>query len=300
MIWKKLKQIFCPDNNYPWMVSHASYPWAEQVENELFNIYFSCRDTKNKSSIGHIAFNMDTLEVTGVPDVPVLLPGETGAFDDSGVSMSCMININGKKHLYYLGWNLMVTVPWRNCIGLAISSGKDEVSFLRYSKAPVLGIHDVDPFTLTYPFVMLDGGQYKMWYGSSLYWGPKVQDTRHVIKYATSADGINWNRLNHICIDTNGKAEFALVKPFVLKEDGMYKMWYCYRDESYHMGYAESADGLNWERQDDKVGIEISESGWDSGMVCYPYIFDYKGRRYMLYNGNEYGKTGFGLAVLEC
>ncbi len=34
-------------------------------------------------------------------------------------------------------------------------------------------------------------------------------------------------------------------------------------------------------------------------MICYPFIFDHKGKRYMLYNGNDYGKTGFGLAVLE-
>jgi len=34
-------------------------------------------------------------------------------------------------------------------------------------------------------------------------------------------------------------------------------------------------------------------------MICYPYVFKHKGRFYMLYCGNGYGKTGFGLAVLE-
>ena len=47
------------------------------------------------------------------------------------------------------------------------------------------------------------------------------------------------------------------------------------------------------------VGIDVSKNGWDSEMICYPYVFDHKGKRYMLYNGNGYGKTGFGLAVLE-
>jgi hypothetical protein len=34
-------------------------------------------------------------------------------------------------------------------------------------------------------------------------------------------------------------------------------------------------------------------------MVEYPWIFDWQGRRYMLYNGNDYGRTGLGLAVWE-
>jgi hypothetical protein len=34
-------------------------------------------------------------------------------------------------------------------------------------------------------------------------------------------------------------------------------------------------------------------------MICYPFVFDHAGSRFMLYNGNGYGKTGFGIAVWE-
>jgi hypothetical protein len=34
-------------------------------------------------------------------------------------------------------------------------------------------------------------------------------------------------------------------------------------------------------------------------MLCYPAVFDCMGQRYLFYNGNGYGRTGFGLAVLE-
>jgi hypothetical protein len=44
--------------------------------------------------------------------------------------------------------------------------------------------------------------------------------------------------------------------------------------------------------------FDVSEEGWDSEMMCYPYVFDHKGERYMLYNGNGYGKSGFGIAKL--
>ena len=76
-------------------------------------------------------------------------------------------------------------------------------------------------------------------------------------------------------------------------------MWYCSRGESYRIGYAESDDGIHWIRKDQDVGIDVSDSGWDSEMIEYPFVFDHEGDRYMLYNGNGYGKTGIGLAVLE-
>jgi hypothetical protein len=80
-------------------------------------------------------------------------------------------------------------------------------------------------------------------------------------------------------------------------------MWYSYRAQknidTYRIGYAESNDGISWVRKDEEIGIDVSNEGWDSEMICYPYIFDHNGKRYMLYNGNGYGKTGFGLAVLE-
>jgi hypothetical protein len=76
-------------------------------------------------------------------------------------------------------------------------------------------------------------------------------------------------------------------------------MWYCYRGDYYRIGYAESDDGRHWTRLDEQAGIQVSESGWDAEAICYPSVFEAKGQRYMLYNGNRYGRSGFGIAVLE-
>ena len=46
-------------------------------------------------------------------------------------------------------------------------------------------------------------------------------------------------------------------------------------------------------------GLDPSGEGWDSESVAYPWILDANGRRYMLYNGNDYGRSGVGLAVYE-
>jgi hypothetical protein len=75
-------------------------------------------------------------------------------------------------------------------------------------------------------------------------------------------------------------------------------MWFCSRGETYRVRYAESLDGSSWVRSE-AAGIDLSPAGWDAEMIEYPCVFDHAGARYMLYAGNGYGRTGFGLAVLE-
>jgi len=299
MQWKKLGRVFVPENNHPWMKTHAANTVAEHLKGELYRVYFSCRDEKNQSSIGSIDVDINPpFAITKISENPVLIRGEIGLFDDSGVSLSCITTVQGRKFMYYLGWNLGVTVPWRNSIGLAVY---DEPSreYEKHGKAPLLDRNEVDPYSISYPFVLEDGDLFRMWYGSNLSWGKEQKNMAHVIKYAESRDGIHWTREGRIALNFKNDQEYAMSRPFVIKENSIYKMWYSYRGDSYRIGYAESPDALQWTRKDDLAGIDVSLEGWDSESVEYPFIFDHKGQRYMLYNGNAYGKTGFGLAVLE-
>ena len=281
------------------MLTHAANPVAEHLDGNVFRVYFSCRDAQQRSHITCADIELQPpFRVVGIAEEPLLAPGEVGTFDDSGVSLSCIKQINGKKYLYYLGWNLGVTVPWRNSIGLAIYDPATS-TFQRFSQAPLLDRHDVDPFSISYPFVLEDEGVFRMWYGSNLRWGREQKDMAHLIKYAESDDALHWRRNGIIALQFKNDGEYAMSRPCVIKEDGVYKMWYSYRGHSYRIGYAESTEGIEWVRKDEEVGIDVSESGWDSEMVEYPFVFDHDGKRFMLYNGNEYGRTGIGLAVLD-
>lgn len=299
MKWGKLGKVFMPDDNHQWMVSHAANTVAEHLDDDTFKIYFSCRDVKNVSSVGFVVVDINPpFETLEISQTPVLSPGEIGLFDDSGTSLACITTIGGKKHMYYLGWNLMANVPWHNAIGLAVCD-ESTGHFRKISKAPLLDRCDADPYSLSYPFVMEDGDLLRMWYGSNQAWGKDQKDMAHLLKYAESTDGLHWNRQGKIALHFKNDGEYAMSRPCVIKENGSYKMWYSYRGEKYRIGYAESENGIDWERKDEQVGITVSQSGWDSEMICYPFVFDHKGNRYMLYNGNGYGKTGFGLAILE-
>jgi hypothetical protein len=305
MNWKKLGRVYDPENHKcgNWHVSHAANPVACFLNENIYRIYFSPRDAKNRSHIAYIdAEIFPKFKVVNFSKMPILYPGDPGSFDDSGISLGCIVDISGQKFIYYLGWNLGVTVPWRNSIGLA---KYDKGIWLKVSRAPIIDRNEVDPYSISYPFVMKDDNIFRMWYGTNLNWSEKLEETIYVIKYAESLDGINWNRTGFISLNIKNEYEYFISRPCVIKEDGIYKMWYSYRAgpgfTTYRIGYAESRDGIKFDRLDEKAGIDVSPNpgDWDSEMICYPYVFDYKGERYMLYNGNGYGKTGFGLAVLE-
>jgi len=297
MQWRKLGRVFCPDNEHDWMVSHAANCVAWRLEEHRYRVFFSTRDRLNRASIGWVEFDLRRpFEVLRRSDRPLLAPGPTGAFDDSGVSLACIVADGGALFLYYTGWNLGVTVPWRNSIGLAIS--RDGLRFERYSPAPVLDRNRVDPFSVSYPFV-LPGAEWRMWYGSNLRWGAEQRDMDHVIKYAIGSGPAEWRPTGDICIGIEDPREYAFSRPCVIRDGDVWRMWYSYRGDAYRIGYAESEDGVRWTRRDAAAGIVPSDSGWDAESIEYPYVFDHGGARYMLYNGNRYGLTGFGLAILE-
>ena len=301
--WRKLGKIFEPRVLHPLMQSHAANPTVLLLGGGLVRVYFSARANDQRASIGWAVFDLQRPELGAleVSNAPVLSPGAPGTFDDSGVSMGCFASVEGDLRLYYLGWNLGVTVPWRNSIGMAVSRDAG-LSFERHSPAPLIDRCHADPFSISYPWVIKRGdNDWLIWYGSNLSWGSgkSQEEMAHLIKVGISDDGINWVRNGQIALPFQNASEYAMSKPCVILDGDVYRMWYSLRGAGYRIGYAESLNGLQWSRSDKSVGITVSDSGWDSETIEYPCVFDAIGARWMLYNGNGYGKTGFGLAVME-
>jgi predicted GH43/DUF377 family glycosyl hydrolase len=305
MKWRKLGHIFCADRHSDWLYSHAMIPIAEQLDGDLYRIYFSSRDAHNRGHGAYVEVDMsDPLRVLKLSEKPVLEPGDLGCFDDSGALPNSIVTVGQRKMLYYTGINLGVTVKIRNSIGLAEWNSETH-RFERCFKGPVIDrTRDLPHFVAT-PEVHYEDNRYRAWFTSCVGWKIEADEAKHFyrLEYAESIDGINWKRDGTIAIDFRDSHEYALGVPRVIKDRTGYKMWFCSRatkdQPTYRIRYAVSKDGVTWERRDSEVGIDVSESGWDSEMICYPYVFEHAGQRYMLYNGNHYGKTGFGLAVWE-
>jgi hypothetical protein len=210
------------------------------------------------------------------------------------------IAIDGDRRLaYYSGWSLGVTVPFYFFAGLAISEDAGQ-TYRRHSDAPILDRNAVDPYLTGSSFVLNEGGRWRMWYVSGTGWdGGEEPRHRYLIKYAESADGIEWERDGTVCIDHRDDSEYAISRPCVVHDGDRYRMWFAARGESYRVGYAESADGIEWERDDGSAGIDPSADGWDEEMVAYPFVCAHDGLLYLFYNGNGYGRSGIGYAVAE-
>lgn len=282
-----------------WEYSHASVPIAVNIGGDLFRIYFSTRDSGNKSYTTYVEMNIGSpRDIISHADKPVLVPGQLGEFDDSGAMGSWITEVDGKYYLYYIGWNLSTTVPFRNSIGLALSD--DGIKFSRASNGPLLDRNFNEPHFTASSCVIFDNGVWRMWYLSCTEWILHAGKPSHKyhIKYAESDDGLSWLRKGIVAIDYSNEKEYAISRPSVIKHNGYWHMWYSYRGDKYRIGYATSIDGIMWQRLDDSVGIDVSNEGWDSEMIEYPFVFKHKEDIYMLYNGNGYGKTGFGLAKL--
>ncbi len=301
MRWKKLGRIIEGDPAYPWMRTHSMLPVPDQIDGALYRLYFCGRDHLNRSHIGFAIIDMDQGgKVLEYSRVPVLSPGSLGCFDDNGVSPSWILTHADVKYLYYIGWKPRSTTRFGLIAGLAISTDGGE-HFTRQSRAPILHLTDKEPIMiLTAPCVLKEEELWRMWYVSGTSW--EHADLPHYnIKYAESHNGIDWKQTGVVCIESLLGNESALARPCVIKTNGAYKMYYSKKTDGrpYRMGYAESQDGITWVRKDELVGIDISKNGWDSEMIEYPNVITYSGKQYMFYNGNGYGATGIGLAVLE-
>jgi len=285
------------------MRTHAAVPFARHVGGDDFLVYVSGRDERGRSHTGLLEVQIkDVPRVLGVRPEPVLRPGAPGAFDDSGAMLSWVTpRGDGVTHLYYIGWNRGVDVPFRNALGLAIETGTSPARKWggQFGAAPLLdrGVHDP---AFTASCCVLRESTWRMWYVSGLRWDVRAGAPHPLyhIKYAESEDGITWRRNGRVSIDFANEHEHAISRPSVLTDAEGYHMWYSVRGDRYRIGYARSADGLTWTR-DDGLGLAASGDGWDASMVEYPHVFDHAGTRYMLFNGDGYGRTGLGAAVLE-
>jgi predicted GH43/DUF377 family glycosyl hydrolase len=316
MKWKKLGKIFDPtDHNLP----NGCFGFAQSPQTLVFDtyvrIYFStrARDINGKylSHVAFVDFDKQFQNVIRVSDKTVIPLGGLGCFDEHGIFPFNVIRSNYQILAYTTGWNRRVSVPTDAAIGLAISDD-DGLTFKKVGMGPVLSASLHEPFLVGDAFVKMFGDKYHMWYIHGTKWVTRTEgampDRIYKIAHASSVDGVNWEKEGRQIVSDKLNSEECQALPTVVQVDNRYHMFFCYREVSdfrtnrsrgYRIGYAFSDDLVKWTRDDENAGIELSESGWDSEMQCYPHVFTMDSDVYLLYNGNEFGRLGFGLAKLE-
>jgi len=313
--WRKLGRVFNPQDveGKSWIKEFAQAP-STLIFDNFVRVYFSCRPLPDKngqyvSYSAYVDLKRDNLfEIIDVSSKPILELGDAGMFDEFGTYPTSTIR-NGEEILaYYGGWTRCESVPFNVAIGLAISHDNG-MTFNKLGPGPVLSYSINEPFVLSGPKIRNFNGHWYLWYIAGKKW--IMADGRpepvYKIRMASSSDGVNWNKFDKDIIGNRVEDDEAQASPDVFFHDGKYHMFFCYRyssnyrgkERGYRIGYASSDDLFHWERDDSKVGIDVSDEGWDSEMVCYPHVFELDNCIYMFYLGNQVGRFGFGLAKLE-
>ncbi|WP_426076587.1 hypothetical protein [Janthinobacterium sp. PSPC3-1] len=312
--WEKMGKLFDPKdrNDGNWMHDFAQSPTV-LVDDDRVRVYFCSRpapaDGQYVSYMSFIDLERDDLmKIKNVCAAPPMALGSYGTFDEFGVNPLTVIRDGEQVRVYYGGWTRCESVRFNAAIGIAVSDDNGD-TFRRLGPGPVLGYSHDEPFLLGSPRVRRYGQQWLMWYVAGKEWRKTdgLPEPIYKIRMATSDNGIDWIKHGRDLIaDKLGEHECQAC-PDVIFRDGLYHMFFSYRDihnyksrqGGYRIGYASSSDLLHWERQDDLAGMHVSASGWDAEMVNYPHVFVVDEVTYMIYQGNEMGRAGIGLARLQ-
>jgi hypothetical protein len=317
MRWQKLGKLFDPKDHELGTGCRlfAQSPQA-LVFDDFVRIYFSTRsvDSENGKFISHIRYvdmSKDLTNILNVSADTVIPLGGLGAFDEHGIFPANILRLEHAVYAYTCGWNRRVSVPVDTAIGLAISDDQGK-TFKRFGEGPILGPSLQEPFLVGDAFVLHAHGNYHMWYIFGTKWLAESASTSpervYKIGHATSPNGIDWTKEEGIQIisDSIGENECQAL-PCVIQIEGLYHMFFCFRfptdfrtktDRGYRLGHAWSADLITWTRNDEDMNLAGTSGEWDSDMQCYPHAFRCNDKVYLLYNGNSFGRDGFGAAEL--
>ena len=300
-----------------WDIEIEGYAQSPQalVFKDFVRIYFSTRTMdklgKYISHVKYVDFTLDFSKVLNHSCHQVVPKSETGTFDEHGIFPMNVIRVGDKILGYTNGWSRRQSVDVETGIGFLVSNN-DGQTFERPGLGPILSSTINEPFLVGDPFVISVPGGFRMWYifGQkwNIYENNRPAERVYKITEATSNNGVDWVKSNKKLIkDVLGQDECQALPTVVYFED-YYHMFFCYRrdhdfrknkNNSYRIGYAKSKNMQDWERDEDYAGLQRSNEGWDSQMICYPNVFKLDGKIHLLYNGNEFGRHGFGLATLE-
>lgn len=302
MNWKKLGLIYPINTNkirHHKLLTHAANPVAIKIgDNSIYRVFYSGRDAYNRSSIGAVDIDFENLKIVKDFYNPFFVFKENSPFFSHGVSIGDFQEINDTKYIFFMGWQIPPNSHWRGDIGRLKITNKNSLKLV--DENPILKIDQIDQISFSYPSLIKHNGVFNMFYGSTISWGSINGEMIHVINRATSEDGKNWQKRGLAIPYEVGKAQ-AFSRPTILKNpNSTFTMWFSYRsgnNELYKIGTAYSDDLEKWHINLDSNIIKTSKKGWDSEMVEYPFVFKDKEKTYMLYNGNSFGKDGFGLAI---
>ena len=267
-------------------------------------VYVTCCDEAMVGRPGYVDLSQeDPTRVLRVSREPLLDVGQPGAFDENGVAAVSVVRAGPAGwRMYFVGFELGTRIRYRLLAGLAESD--DGATFRRVMRTPVLERSDAELYFRCGNQVVVEGNTHRMWYVAGSEWTEVNGKSMPVyaVKYLESGDGLHWANAGRPCLDISDADEHGFGRPWVMRADSGYEMFLSVRRRSvgaYRLGYATAPDGLAWTRRDHELGLDVSQDGFDSQAIMYSAVIETPAGRFLFYNGNDFGRDGFAVAVLE-
>lgn len=267
-------------------------------------IFFSCDTPTDKTGNSWLKDNSN----------PVLRKGEPYGPDFYVISDCWVVFDEGKYKMWYTGGGAVLPDEYLHS-NICYATSENGIVWTKYASNPVLDINKSswDSLGVETVTVIIDAdapanARYKMWYA-----GQTFNDYRYEIGYAYSPDGISWQKHPGAVLAVGLENEWDncfLEGPSVLKEGGIYKMWYAgydcavdgqSTDGKANIGYATSTDGINWTKFEGNPVLTVSTDQWDAVYVQDPHVIKYNGLYHMWYGGanvedNYFQQTGYAFS----
>jgi predicted GH43/DUF377 family glycosyl hydrolase len=230
-------------------------------------------------------FSVSLAQVIWTPDLgnPVLSPGSSGEWDDNSLAPLCVLFEDTLYRMWYGGHDGSIFH-----IGYATST--DGINWEKDTlNNPVLDVGPPgswDDARVIIPSVLHHDTVYHMWYSGN-------DGTTSRIGYATSTDGINWEKdtINNPVLGVGPPGswyEGGVSQPYVRFDGITYHMWFGGWDASdiTSIGYATSTYGITWNVNADPV-LVVGTGTWDSQHVEGPSVFFDGNTYHMCYTGRN-------------
>lgn len=261
--------------------------------------------------------NTAPLKFKGYDGNPILIPGESGEWDEQ---MLIAPQVYWHDSIFYLFYSAM-NKQGRMAIGLATSL--DGIHFSKFEGNPVLttGGSGYDAWLVAGAVLLYHDTIWHMYFGAAelIRYGPG-----QFIGHATSVSCITgpWIKDEKPILTTGSLGEwdggFIFPASFVRMADGSYRIYYTgggdfIRDVVTLTGMAFSVDGINWKKYNDTATSQhpFAESdpvlsagdkkAWDSHGSWFPVVYEINGSYNMYFTGstfrNEWQECSIGFAT---
>lgn len=273
---------------------------------DRIRVFTGCRDAEGASSVWWVDLDpADPTRMLGEAGSAALTAGPPGTFDAAGVVPCAVVAVGDHARLYYAGYQ-PPTQPgerFRVFSGVATAPVDGTEVFARLRAQPLLRTSADERLFRVVHSLVRSGNGWRCWYGA----GREFRQGRskllpvYDIRQMDSPDGLEFPDAGEVAVPLGAPDEHRVGRPYVVPHQGGYRMFFGAGTEetTYRLTFADSADGRSWRRHDGRLGLDVSPHGWDSEMIAYPSSVTTTAGTFLFYNGNGYGRDGFGVAVLR-